>query len=628
MGMKRYILGIALCTLFTASAWAHITGAPTFATGAPGDGLCIDCHGGLPNTGPGNVRVALVNATNWTPGTPVTVRVTLSDPNARRWGFELTARTASNPMNNAGSFTITDKTNTQLMTDFGIQFVTHTATGTRPGTSGSSTWDVQWTPPASANIGNVTFYAAGNAANNNSQPTGDLIYTSSLTISPGSSIPTTTTKVLPQLAFGSQSGAGAWYTAVYLQNTTGSAVSVPVKFFAADGSPLTVPSIGNSSTTVSLDAKGEAIVEVPNSGSLTQGWVQADVPDGVIGYGIFRQSVQGQNDQEGTVPFSSVSATSNTIVFDESAFVTAVAVLNPSTTDTTLTITARDDQGALIGTSSLPLGAKKREAFQLRDRPEFSAIQGKRGSAEFKVSSGAVSVLGLRFNGTSFTSILPSSPGSSSAGTKALPQLAFGGGWYTALYVHNSTGSPVQVPVSFFGADGSPLSMPSGGSTATLNLAANGSDIIEAPNTGPLTQGWIQVQAPDGIDGYGVFRQSAQGQNDQEGTVPFSSTSSTTNTIIFDETAFDTAVAVLNPSATDATVTITVRDDQGNQIGTSTVALGAKQRQAFLLRDRAGLNGMLGKRGSADFTVSSGAVSVLGLRFKGSSLTSILPAER
>jgi len=629
MGINKTTVGLGLCSLFAASAWALPTGAPPFATGAPGDGLCIDCHGGSANTGPGQVQVALLNATNWTPGQPVTLRVTLSDPTARRWGFELTARTASDPMNNAGSFTITDTANTQLLTETGVQFVTHRAVGTRAGTSESSTWEVQWTPPADAGIGNVTFYVAGNAANNDGTASGDKIYASSTTVSPGGSTPTTTARALPQLAFGSQAGSGAWYTAVYFHNTTGGAVSVPVKFFGADGAPLNIPSIGGTTTTVNLASRGEAIVEVPNTGSLTQGWIQADVPDGVIGYGIFRQSVDGQNDQEGTVPFSSVSATTNTIVFDETTFDTAVAVLNPTSTDTTVSITVRDEQGSLIGTSSLPLGAMKREAFLLRDRAELATMRGKRGSADFTVSSGAVSVLGLRFKGLSFTSILPSTPGSSPAATKALPQLAFGGGWYTAMYVHNTTDSGVSVPVSFFGADGAPLAIPSiGGSTTTVNLAAKGAAIIEAPNTGALTQGWIQVQAPDGVVGYGVFRQSVQGQNDQEGTVPFSSIASTTNTIVFDETSFDTAVAALNPTSSDATLTITVRDDSGNQIGVVTRPLAAKRRDAFLLRELAGLDGMRGKRGSADFTVSSGAVSVLGLRFKGLSFTSILPAER
>jgi hypothetical protein len=265
---------------------------------------------------------------------------------------------------------------------------------------------MQWTPPASAGAGDVTFYAAGNAANNDGDNTGDKIYSSSLTVSAGS--PSAgTAKVLPQLAFGSTAGAGAWYTAVYLHNPTGNAVQVPLSFFAADGTPQTISSLGGATTTVSLAAKSTGIVEAPNVGPLTQGWVLAQMPDGVIGYGIFRQSVQGNNDQEGTVPFSSTTSPGALLVFDETQFDTAVSVLNPTDADVTVVIRVRDEQGVLVGTSTLPLGAKKREAFLLKGRAELAAMQGKRGSAEFAVSSGAVSVLGLRFKGLSFTSILP-----------------------------------------------------------------------------------------------------------------------------------------------------------------------------------------------------------------------------
>lgn len=404
--MNRSGLALSAFFVLTLNAWGSSSGAPAGVTGAPGDGNCTDCHSGTVNSGPGRVQVSLVNATNWTPGQPVTVRVTLTDPNAQRWGFELSARSASNPANPLGTLAATDATNTQLRTAGALQFVTHRTAGTRPGTTGSSSWEMQWTPPATAGAGDVTFYVAGNAANNSGDNTGDRIYTASLTASAGS--PSAgTAKVLPQLAFGSLAGAGAWYTAVYLHNTTSAAVQVPVSFFGADGAPVTISSLGGSSTTVNLAAKGAGIVEVPNVGPLTQGWVQAQMPDGVIGYGIFRQSVQGNNDQEGTVPFSSTSSSGATLVFDETQFDTAVSVLNPTASDVTVTITVRDDQGALIGTSTLPLGAKKREAFVLKGRAELAAMQGKRGSAEFTVSSGAVSVLGLRFKGLSFTSILP-----------------------------------------------------------------------------------------------------------------------------------------------------------------------------------------------------------------------------
>src|SRR5206468_2490004 len=41
-----------------------------------------------------------------------------------------------------------------------------------------------------------------------------------------------------------------------------------------------------------------------------------------------------------------------------------------------------------------------------------------------------------------------------------LPQLAFGGGWYSALYFSNTGTSPVSFPVSFISDGGLPLTVP------------------------------------------------------------------------------------------------------------------------------------------------------------------------
>jgi len=46
------------------------------------------------------------------------------------------------------------------------------------------------------------------------------------------------------------------------------------------------------------------------------------------------------------------------------------------------------------------------------------------------------------------------------------------------------------------------------------------------------------------------------------------------------------------------------------------------------LRNLAGLSATIGKRGSAKFSVSSGSIAVLSLRFNGATFTSIPAAEQ
>ena len=404
----RHFLRFLILAGLGAAAWANSSGAPPELTGAPGEKTCTACHVGTANSGPGSLQIRFDGALNWTPGQPVKVKVTLSDPNATRWGFQLTARAASNPGQMAGSFRIIEDT-TRLAPNPppGLQFVTHTLTGTHAGTTGSVSWQVEWTPPADAGFGDVIFYAAGNAANGNGQADpGDRIYTATFTASPGTPV-SGVVRVLPQLAFGSSNDLGNWATAVYLHNATDAPVQATVRFFGADGTPLAVPGVNATSAALNLGPRGTGVVEIPTVGPLTQGWVQVEAPDGVIGYGIFRQALQGVNPQEGVVPFSSSTSPGATILFDETDYITAVAVLNPGSGPVTVNVRARSESGAEIGSFQLSLAARQREAFVVRDRPEMTQIRGRRGVLEFSVSGGAVSVLGLRFNNLAFTSILP-----------------------------------------------------------------------------------------------------------------------------------------------------------------------------------------------------------------------------
>jgi hypothetical protein len=157
--------------------------------------------------------------------------------------------------------------------------------------------------------------------------------------------------------------------------------------------------------TLNLPAKGATLIEVPNVGSLVQGYVTAVLPTGVTGYGVFRQSVPGVPDQEAVVPLSGNTATTSTLLFDDTKYVTGVAVVNVTPVNNTITATARDNQGNTIGTSTLSLGPNAKTALVLRNIPGLASVAGAVGSVDFTAGIGNVAALGLRFNGTAFTSI-------------------------------------------------------------------------------------------------------------------------------------------------------------------------------------------------------------------------------
>lgn len=211
-----------------------------------------------------------------------------------------------------------------------------------------------------------------------------------------------------------------------------------------------------------------------------------------------------------------------------------------------------------------------------------------------------------------------------------LPQVAFGGGWYTALYFTNLSTSSVSFTVSFFDDNGQPLTVPAlSGSSITVNLAARGTAVIQAPNSGALATGYALAALPAGVTGYGVLRQSVSGVPDQEAVVPLSGTATSTTTLLFDDTSYVTGVALVNLSSTANSVTVQAYDNQGNVIGTGSLSLAGNAHTSAALQSLSGLSGVSGVLGSVDFSVPSGnSIAVLGLRFNGAALTSIPTANQ
>ena len=214
---------------------------------------------------------------------------------------------------------------------------------------------------------------------------------------------TTTSYALPQAVFG-----GGWYTGIYLANTTAVAASVALNFIDASGLPLsvTLPGLGAASTQdIALAPRATALVELPDSGELTQGWVEALLPVGVIGYGVFRQSVTGRADQEAVVPLAPETSTTVQVVFDDVNFTTALALVNPTSQTITVTITAYSATGSQLGTGTVTLAPRSKAAVTLHNLSGLSGVSGSRGWVSITSSPGAVAALGLRFAAEAFTSI-------------------------------------------------------------------------------------------------------------------------------------------------------------------------------------------------------------------------------
>jgi uncharacterized protein (TIGR03437 family) len=194
---------------------AFSTGPPVRRTGAAVDGgtNCSVCHSTFApaNSDPrGSVAIAVGN---YTPGAVQQIQVTVKHPDQMRWGFELTARVASDPTKPAGTLAPGDQVRVRCDTggdapcaDGVTQFAEHNnAPVTEVGAG--FTFNVSWTPPAT-NVGDVVFYAAGNAANGDKNLTGDRIYTTNKIISPASGCTLTGTPTITSVLNGASFKAG------------------------------------------------------------------------------------------------------------------------------------------------------------------------------------------------------------------------------------------------------------------------------------------------------------------------------------------------------------------------------------------------------------------------------------
>ncbi len=203
---------------------AHSDGPVAGAAGVPGESTCSSCHSG--GSGSGGVSITFPDGATNAPGATQHLVVTVSDSKARRWGFQLAARQASSTSTQAGIFRPTDAY-TQLVcaqaslrsqsygsscpASLPLQYVEHTLAGTRPGTTGSITYQFDWTPPASA-VGNIIFYVAANGANGDGGERGDTIHTSSFTLTPAQPDLPVVTSVVNGASFQPGIAPGSWVT--------------------------------------------------------------------------------------------------------------------------------------------------------------------------------------------------------------------------------------------------------------------------------------------------------------------------------------------------------------------------------------------------------------------------------
>jgi len=183
-----------LTTSHRVSAYAE--GPPASRTGAPGEGTCQGCHGSYPLNDPsGSVTIGGLPDSYVPGGDPLIFTVTVAHDGTNgagiNWGFEITVLDANNlfACDRERCDDTLLPTDTTTQSDSGLVggmrrfYVKQTLEGTfyNPDGAPCATWSIAWTPP-DTDLGPVTFYVAGNAANGDGLFSGDYIFVNNQTV--------------------------------------------------------------------------------------------------------------------------------------------------------------------------------------------------------------------------------------------------------------------------------------------------------------------------------------------------------------------------------------------------------------------------------------------------------------
>ena len=174
--MKKAVFSLFIISLLWAFwcnriyyAHSNQSAAPLAKTGAPGEGECTDCHFGVLNPDSGSVNVNFFGEVAYSPGGVYSVEVNISQTMSV-YGFSLVALDANGA--NAGSFNLTNTSNTKTASTAGKTYISHKDAVTQ----NTSSWSFEWVAP-NTSMGDVIFYASGNAANGDGGTAGDKVYT-------------------------------------------------------------------------------------------------------------------------------------------------------------------------------------------------------------------------------------------------------------------------------------------------------------------------------------------------------------------------------------------------------------------------------------------------------------------
>lgn len=170
---------ISLFTVVTSVFLLAFSSSPPLGkTGAPGDGLCSECHSSVPDFN-GSLAISGIPATVVPETTyPISVIITRENASALKAGFQLVALNGNHL--NVGTLN-TPGSNVGFASSGIRNYAQHQNAKSFASGSDVITYNFNWTSPSIAGNNNITFYASSVLANGNGSSFNDRVLTQSTT---------------------------------------------------------------------------------------------------------------------------------------------------------------------------------------------------------------------------------------------------------------------------------------------------------------------------------------------------------------------------------------------------------------------------------------------------------------
>ena len=272
--MRGLVVALTLAVVGPLMALSRRSGAPPSSTGAfitstLREATCsrASCHEGAgDNTGRG--RILIEANDHYVPDQPLDISVRVEEDGRERFGFQIAIKAASDTedfFEHVGQIVLDDTARTQIVGDY---YATHTRGGTDYGE-----WTLQWIPDPTERRP-VTVFAAGNAADNSSSPSGDHIYTASRTLTSVFAMAAETDSRASNPVTGLRAYPNPFVNATTVAFTLGEAAQVRVSLFDIQGRrvrsiPLGTRTAGTHKTTLGSEglAPGLYLYEILTPGA-------------------------------------------------------------------------------------------------------------------------------------------------------------------------------------------------------------------------------------------------------------------------------------------------------------------------------------------------------------------------